>query len=1139
MSQFDSDEKLAFLFKKYLGRTNTDESKLYYEELDINASQKIYLNQLYSQDIPTTLPTFSGSLDDNGNTLEGSKVGLTSSTHTHIKKYDKVELSLLPSGSAGGDYGYIYECKKIDLVAFTIEHVLRNIILPSYNQVYELRVFKGTNASSATEIFANNAGGNWLLDKDAGLLKFYNQTTFTIASGEKIYMSFYRYVGTIGDFSSGGGSSGGSGATGPQGPQGIDGPTGPAGIAGPTGPQGPKGILGPTGPQGPRGLSGAAASKGEQGVTGPRGFTGPRGPTGPRGLSGAAASKGEPGPTGPIGPYGPTGPQGNTGTQISSVSTSAGQVTFSYTNGYSFTTMDLTGPQGNTGSTGAKGQKGENGYRGSQGPIGEKGEPGTPGRGFKINYTISKLNDIYLLEESPNVGDYALVTSKDDAAYGNLLLYTKDKWDIVGNMSGATGLQGSKGEKGSRGDTGFTGNDGIDGAKGERGLQGNDGIQGPKGNVGLIGKTGDTGRKGDKGSKGDKGKNLSIDFVFNSVSEANTIIAKDGILGILLNPTDSRNGELFVCYNGLWRSIGRVGNVNNSGSSGSGGNVGNGEKGDRGDRGNDGERGRDGQSGQDGDKGQKGQKGQIGDIGDIGSKGSKGDIGRGLHLAKIYHSFDELNTDIEDYQQGTFASILSTDDNNGKLYLRVEGRWVFMEKINQMFISNMEKFLEGYVKTLDPSVFMIKGDQGPSGDNGNKGDQGEIGSQGIKGEQGDIGIQGIKGQKGELGLKGEVGNGLEITKIYNSPEEIESDNNPYRYGTFSLVKIGNSGIIYVRNDNQWIKFGDAESISTLIGPAGPKGIVGDRGNQGIKGEKGIMGQEGQVGQKGSKGEQGIIGEKGSKGDIGLTGLLGPKGNVGDKGEIGQKGDIGIGLQGPEGPIGPKGLEGEPGLMGQRGPKGSRGQKGTPGHLGPRGMQGIPGPGGPKGDPLELASLNEQEKTHLISIMFSKMNKVLMYRAGSYNDSSYSSKFDSSEYKLNHILPIIFSKHRSYNESILTLNYDQDTMKSFRLNYKGFYKITYTICWYVSISDDKYKTKKILKSGIMGFVSNNDTIINNSVKLSSGNNILNTLQHTFIIHKDDKNYDRLSLHINQIHDDSSNHIKINSDDCYMEIEWLSE
>ena len=1108
MSQFDSDEKLAFLFKKYLGRPNTDENTLYYQEpLISNSLQKMYLNQLYSQEVPLNAPSdLSGSLDDNGNTLEGSLVGITSSSYPQIKRYVKAKLTSY--ANAGSDVGFVfYGLRVISSPPLVLENILQNAILSSYSAAYPILVYMGSTASSATQIFPNDAGGNWLLDKDTGLLKFYNQTTFSVPAGSNIYISFYRYVGTIGDFSSGGG-----GATGPQGIAGPTGPAGIAGIAGPTGPIGEQGLIGPTGP---RGFSGAAASKGENGPTGPIG------------------------PTGPLGPLGPTGPRGFTGTQISSVSTSAGQVTFSYTNGYSFTTMDLTGPQGNTGSTGEKGQKGENGYRGSQGPKGEKGEQGPSGRGFQINYTISKLNDIYLLEETPNTGDYALVTSKDDAAYGNLLLYTKDKWDIVGNMSGATGLQGSKGEKGSRGDTGFTGNNGIDGTKGERGLQGNDGIQGPKGNVGLIGKTGDIGRKGDKGLKGDKGKNLCIDFVFNSVSEANTIIAKDGILGILLNPTDSRNGELFVCYNGLWRSIGRVGNVNNSGSSGSGGNGGNGEKGERGDSGNDGERGRDGQSGQDGDKGQKGQKGQIGDIGAIGSKGSKGEIGRGLHLAKIYHSFDELNSDIEDYQQGTFASILSTDDNNGKLYLRVEGRWVFMEKINQMFISNIEKFLEGYVETLDPNIFMIKGDQGPSGNDGKKGEQGSLGLQGSKGEQGDNGIQGNKGQKGELGLKGEVGNGLEITKIYNFQEEMDNDSDLYRYGTFSLVKNGNSGIIYVRNDNQWIKFGDAESISTLIGPAGPKGNIGDQGNQGIKGEKGIMGQEGQVGQKGSQGDTGSIGEKGSKGDIGLTGLLGPKGNTGNKGEIGQKGNIGIGLQGPEGPIGPKGLEGEPGLMGQRGPKGSRGQKGTPGHLGPRGMQGISGPGGPKGDPLELASLTEQEKTHLISIMFSKMNKVLMYRAGSYNDSSYSSKFDSSEYKLNHILPIIFSKHRSYNENILTLNYDQDTMKSFRLNYKGFYKITYTICWYVSISDDKYKTKKILKSGIMGFVSNNDTIINNSVKLSSGNNILNTLQHTFIIHKDDKNYDRLSLYINQIHDDSSNHIKINSDDCYMEIEWLSE
>ena len=378
MSQFDSDEKLTLLFKKYLGRPNTDETKDHYQEpLIANSLQKTYLNQLYSQEVPLTIPTdlISATTDDNGNTLEGSFTGLTSSSYSQVRKYVKVKLA--EYYISGPDNGFVFYGWDGN---YPIVNILKDAILPSYAAPYSIQDIGGATAASATSLAQNNDGGNWLLDKDTGLLKFYNQTTFSVGSGNNIYISFYRYVGTVGDLSSGGGS-------------------------GPTGPQGPQG------PTGPRGLSGAAASKGEQGVTGPRGFIGPRGPTGPRGLS-AAASKGEPGVTGPIGPLGPTGPRGFTGTQISSVSTSAGQVTFSYTNGYSFTTMDLRGPQGNTGIQGTKGQKGENGYRGSQGPKGEKGEQGAAGRGFKINYTIARSNDIYLLEETPNTGDYALVTIK-------------------------------------------------------------------------------------------------------------------------------------------------------------------------------------------------------------------------------------------------------------------------------------------------------------------------------------------------------------------------------------------------------------------------------------------------------------------------------------------------------------------------------------------------------------------------------------------------------------------------------------------------------------------------------------------------------------------------------------------------------
>ena len=163
----------------------------------------------------------------------------------------------------------------------------------------------------------------------------------------------------------------------------------------------------------------------------------------------------------------------------------------------------------------------------------------------------------------------------------------------------------------------------------------------------------------------------------------------------------------------------------------------------------------------------------------------------------------------------------------------------------------------------------------------------------------------------------------------------------------------------------------------------------------------------------------------------------------------------------------------------------------------------------------------------------------MYRAGSYNDTSYVSKFDTSDYSLNKVFPIVFGKVREYNQGLISTNDEDGVTKSFRLNYKGFYKITYTVCWYVPSNIDNYQKKKILKSGIMGFFSNHSDIINNSVKISSGNNLLNTLEHTFIIHKDDKDMNDMTLNINQLSDNSSTLIKIHSDDCFLEIEWLSE
>ena len=57
-------------------------------------------------------------------------------------------------------------------------------------------------------------------------------------------------------------------------------------------------------------------------------------------------------------------------------------------------------------------------------------------------------------------------------------------------------------------------------------------------------------------------------------------------------------------------------------------------------------------------------------------------------------------------------------------------------------------------------------------------------------------------------------------------------------------------------------------------------------------------------------------------------------------------------------------------------------------MGPRGQQGIVGPGGPKGDPLDISSFTEEERSYLISIMFSKMNRCIMYSNSSDVDRSY-------------------------------------------------------------------------------------------------------------------------------------------------------
>jgi len=170
----------------------------------------------------------------------------------------------------------------------------------------------------------------------------------------------------------------------------------------------------------------------------------------------------------------------------------AGDSSFKTCSDYTWTTVDLTGPQG---ATGAQGPAGEPGATGAQGPAGEpgatgaqgpQGEPGIDGTSFNIIGTVddtSDLGEIYI----GDAGDGFLVNSTT-----HIHVWSGSEWIDLGDISGPTGATGSAGPQGEPGVDGAPGQDGADGAPGQDGADGApgqdgaDGAQGPPGTMPVV-----------------------------------------------------------------------------------------------------------------------------------------------------------------------------------------------------------------------------------------------------------------------------------------------------------------------------------------------------------------------------------------------------------------------------------------------------------------------------------------------------------------------------------------------------------------------------------------------------------------------------------------------------------------------------
>ena len=162
----------------------------------------------------------------------------------------------------------------------------------------------------------------------------------------------------------------------------------------------------------------------------------------------------------------------------------------------------------------------------------------------------------------------------------------------------------------------------------------------------------------------------------------------------------------------------------------------------------------------------------------------------------------------------------------------------------------------------------VQGETGPKGDKGDPGEQGPQGVQGPKGDKGDQGVQGIQGVQGPQGLKGEDGLSFAISKLYNSKEQLQNDQDPVRNGLIVCVYFEDDAIAYIRDSAiTTVEEGSKDLIgykylldlskATVI--QGPKGDPGEQGPQGVQGLQGDPGEQGEQGPQGIQGLQGIPG----------------------------------------------------------------------------------------------------------------------------------------------------------------------------------------------------------------------------------------------------------------------------------------
>lgn len=191
-------EQVDILFKRDKGKVSTSILEPFYQET-LNVRPAVLYNQIWSDVIPTVAPSDlininpETAVDDQGNPLKGSSIGLTSNLNENIRRFYKLELQMVPGAN---NLAYYYPPNPSGYSPF------RDVIPFNYdpNGTYEVFLYR----NDETQIPFGT--GEWNLNHEMATITFFQYTAETIdtvvTENNPPLISFYQYIGEKGVVSS-------------------------------------------------------------------------------------------------------------------------------------------------------------------------------------------------------------------------------------------------------------------------------------------------------------------------------------------------------------------------------------------------------------------------------------------------------------------------------------------------------------------------------------------------------------------------------------------------------------------------------------------------------------------------------------------------------------------------------------------------------------------------------------------------------------------------------------------------------------------------------------------------------------------------------------------------------------------------